>query len=235
MNITIELIALVDHAEVSFMLENMLAACIKSKPDDPIGFALQYFEKVKSGTHIIGSDYGFIGVSEYNKRCFVHLLENGFSGISSEDEMTATDFQQLVEIISQDIPKASVLESCYIVPQIPNSSPTRYLFLHLKISLYFHILFEEWLVAIEKIFQERGTMNYLNISVIKAALPSIVARSQPSTNLTDVVLHSLSTSSSLRGGEISFDEIRRAIITSSTAYDEVTRFPLYCSSVVDSS
>ena len=115
------------------------------KPEEPADFAQHYFEKIRSGFHVVGADYpSYISACSYNRRSFVHCLMKAFSGFSGSTEFTAFEFFHLIELLSPSFPRSLVIDAVHAArPSIPFSDidNVKLSFKELSFTVYVFILF----------------------------------------------------------------------------------------------
>jgi hypothetical protein len=109
---------------------------------------------------------------------------------------------------------------------IDNNNPENKKYFHgkLRIALYFHIIYEEWLKYIETIFREEGSLDCLSLYRLRAYLDDCrknwsISFSQPPLAGVEYAL------STVKSGEISFIGLIQALFASPAIRADVTSVP----------
>jgi len=223
--------AWLEQSELSFFLKHMFTQVCILKPDDSLDFAEKYFRRVRSCHNVLGADYAFITGCRQNRRAFVFCLMELFETFSLAEEMSVIEYQQLVELICPDFPRQIVIEAAYAVEaKNPTASPPKYAHGDLRVAVYFHIIYDEWLKSIEAVFREHGTPDYLSLFRAKSHFeaarnnPSLIFEHPPIDGLEET-LSVLSSYSS--GGDITMDGLRRVLFVNPIIAADVCRVSRY--------
>ena len=159
----------------------LLAGNIKSN-EDFCDFAQQYFQNIRTRHHIIGSDYSYVSECNYNRKSFVYCMIESFSGFADSDQISSIDMLQLIESIILKFPRSIVMEAALSIENangdhsyssISGTSSVRFNFHELSSSICFHVLFEDWLKQLGKVFRDESAMNCLSAYRVKESLDSV--------------------------------------------------------------
>mmetsp|Transcript_17445 Transcript_17445/g.37972 ORF Transcript_17445/g.37972 Transcript_17445/m.37972 type:complete len:349 (-) Transcript_17445:8-1054(-) len=77
---------------------------------NPIEATASYFHRVTCGTHVEGRGFEYIAATPYNRRSFVHLVDNTFatrivdSNVSQASRLNCVDCHALLQLLCLDIP-----------------------------------------------------------------------------------------------------------------------------------
>lgn len=217
---------LVESTDLTFFIRHLVNQIASVKPENLIEFSEKYFRKIESCHHILGADYNFIAGCKYNRRSFVFCLLETFSNFLSEEKYSLFEYQQIIELLCNDFPKNIILDAAYAVnSKSIGGMPSKYLHGELSIALYFHILFEDWLKEIEKLFREESSLNCLSISRIRSfilnlqsSLPLTVE--QPPLFCIESVFNGIAKEIS-----INYDDFRRCLFSNPAIIADVKRTP----------
>lgn len=152
------------ETETLFFVKNLFLQVATFRPDDGLDYALRYFKRVRNCHNVLGADFSFINGSNRNKRAFVFCLMELFKTFSDNEEMSINEYQQIIGMICPNFPST-------IMPAVASSldvmnasaSPPKYRHGDMCISLYFHIIYDEWLKYIMTIFKEEGSLDCLSL------------------------------------------------------------------------
>lgn len=221
-----------ESTELPFFLRSLLSQLSNSSmamktTDEAIDFAESFFRSVLSCHHVIGSDYSYICGSKYNRRAFVYCLQESFSSISDDEEITSADYQQLVDVICPDMPRHIIYEAAYAVEPANQSTSqtTKYLHKNLRIAVFFHIVYEEWLKMTENFFREEGVSGSANIAKLKLFLDHArVSISPHIDHPPKLAIDSIGQGAST-ATEMTFDGLRRLLFKNPLVAAELYRKP----------
>ena len=174
---------------------------------------------------MLGADYGFISGCNKNRRAFVFCLIELFKTFSDDEEMNVNECQQIIEMVSPNFPTSimpAVLSSLEV--KNANASPPRYRYGDIRVSLYFHIIYDEWLKYIMTVFKEEGSLDCLSVFRVKAYIEDCrknkrVNFSQPSEECIEAALGQISTQ------DVSFVMLKKALFDSRLTELDVTKVP----------
>ena len=224
-----------EQSGLSVLLRHLFIQTASAKPgDDSLDFAEQFFRRVQSCRHVLGADWQFITSCRQNRRAFVFCLGELFRSFSLEASMSASEFHHLAELACSDFPRHVVQDACSCLEASPPGSvPPKYRLADLRVSVYFNIIYDQWLK--QAMWQEP----VLNIFRVKTSLDDLRthrnafhAFEQPPLEGVDEVISALglrpppllssssSSSSSSSGGanhptavcDVSFEQFRRALV-----------------------
>eukprot|EP00891_Asterochloris_glomerata_P007179 jgi/Astpho2/7179/Aster-x0759 len=70
-------------------------------------FALEYFQAVQAGTHVIGRRFEIVAATPHNRRCFLRLAWQAFAPLARADmdELTLHDLHSLLQLVCADCPQ----------------------------------------------------------------------------------------------------------------------------------
>lgn len=222
-----EYFMIADASELNFFLTHLLTLLIQHRPEDYTGFAVQYFQKVRSYHHILNADYNFVSSTNYNRRAFTYVVLQSLSSFNDSSEILSTDFTQLIQTICNDF-DVKIISNASSTAAFFHNSATSYTFMSLKISFLFHFLFEQWLSKIEKLFQDESALNNLNVNRVinrleefNRSLPISIA--QPTLNTINKVM--TAHKNVMSTNDITFIQLKRAFVTSDVIQKEIYRVP----------
>ena len=220
------------NSEINFFLRHMFSQVVALRPDDSIDYATKYFKRIQSCHHVLGADYAYIGATKSNRRAFIFCLMEVFQTYAQDSLIAASEYQQLVDMISPEFPRKIIADAAASIEParsqargVPRGdNAPRYEHGKLRISLYFHIVYEEWLKYIETIFREEGSLECLSIFRLRAYLDDCrrnwsISFSQPPSEGVDAAL------ASLTGTEESFVGLMRALFAAPCIQADVTTVP----------
>ena len=173
----------IDASEMRVFIKELtlLAGNIKSS-EDFCDFAQLYFQNVRTRHHIIGSDFSYVSECNYNRKSFVYCMIESFSGFADSDLISSIDMLQLIESIILKFPRSVVIEAALSIENaggdhshssISAMSSVRFNFRELLSSICFHVVFEDWLKMVEKVFRDDGAMNCLSAYRVKESLENV--------------------------------------------------------------
>jgi hypothetical protein len=237
-------------SEINFFLRHLFSQVVALRPEDSIDFAAKYFKRIQSCHHVLGADYAYIGATKSNRRAFIFCLMEVFQTYSHDKAISVSEYQQIVDMISPDFPRKIISDAAMSIEplrggsnastvNIANSggpsaghqpankaaeSAPQYAHGKLRIALYFHIIYEEWLKYIETIFREEGSLDCLSLFRLRAYLDDCrrnwsISFSQPPSTGVDAALSQIS------GSEVSFVGLLRALFASEIVQEDVTTIP----------
>ena len=137
---------------------------------------------IRSRHHIIGSDYAYVTECNYNRKAFVYCMIESFSGFADNDLISSMDMLQLIESIILKFPRSVVMEAALSIENaggdhsfssVSSSTSVRFYFRDMSSAICFHVLFEDWLKLVEKIFRDEGAMNCLSAYRVKESLDNV--------------------------------------------------------------
>ena len=83
----------------------MLAQKKKDSKFQPLPFLQDYFQRVRTGSHVFRRKYSFISATPYNRRCFIKLIWQAFVNITRKKvPMKGSGYHQLIELVCADFP-----------------------------------------------------------------------------------------------------------------------------------
>lgn len=144
------------------------------RPDDTVDYAISYFKKVQSCTHIVGTTYNYVLESIHNRKALIYCLTESFKGFDDQSEISPNEIYHFIESISPGFPKSVVLEAAMLVVSNINHIATlvdikcSFELLFRNISCF--ILYDEWLKLIEEAFRSDGKGMFLSIARLKLKL-----------------------------------------------------------------
>jgi len=152
-----------EWSELSIFVRHLFMQAAIVKPDDSVDFAEKYFRRIQSCRNVLGADYLFITSCRQNRRSFVFCVCELYRSIALEEELTTSDYHQVIEMICPDFPRSAVEEAAAcLTPSStavagvsissssssgnPQQQPLRkYRHSDLRASLAFHLIYEGWL------------------------------------------------------------------------------------------
>lgn len=215
-------------AELNFFLGHLFLQVAHEAPADPIAYAANYFATTLSQSHVLGAQYTFITSCNHNRRSFVFCLMELFRTFPLNEELTAVEYQQIIEMICPDFPRQVVLEASYSVKATntaegsSSSSPKmalKYRHEDLRVALYFHIIYEEWLKRVEMHFREEGSLEYLNIFRVRTHLdeirssPKCLFEHPPQNGIEEIITLLSNAPGTVSGCDVTFDGFKKTIFS----------------------
>lgn len=221
-----------EYSEMSFFLQNLFTQVAMLRPDDSVEFAFQYFQKVRSCQNVLGADYGFIAGCNKNRRAFVFCLMELFKTFRDDEEMNVNECQQIIEMVCPNFP-TTIMPAVVSSLEVKNAtaSPPKYRHGDIRVSLYFHIIYDEWLKYIMTVFKEEGSLDCLSVFRVKAYIEDCrknkrVNFSQPSKECIEAALGQITSQ------EVSFVILKKALFDSKITELDVTRVSKHTSSLL---
>lgn len=213
---------------MDFLMKNLLTSVVSHKPEDPYAFSVQYLSKVKSCHHVIGADLSAVFASSHNRRSFIHFLMEAFQGMPLDEDILAIEFQQLLDFVSPELSKKIPIETILcsdVHNNHANVMNTTYKFGYLRVALFFHIIYEEWIEKISQFYIEHATLNCLDIIRVKMLLENFQTSlkysvCQPSIETIEVAINSVSLNC-IDKREITIEELKRAFISTPQITEDV--------------
>jgi len=155
-----------------------------------------------------------------------------FQGIGNNEELTVIDFHLLLQIICPDFPLSLVEDSVYAIDaatgMVPTSSPAKYYYSDLRVAIFFHIIYHDWLRELGKLFlsdTDSEHFNPLSINRLQAKLNSwqsdvtYTAIQQPPKEGIETAINSLLLLS--KGSDVTYDKVLRSLFASSIIREDV--------------
>jgi hypothetical protein len=212
-----------DSSEINFFIKNLFAQVSILRPEDSVEYAFQYFIKVRSCQNVLGADYGFISGCNKNRRAFVFCLIELFKTFSDDEEMSINECHQIIEMICPNFPTTimpSVVSSLEV--KNANASPPKYRHGDMRVSLYFHIIYDEWLKYIMTVFKEEGSLECLGVFRLNAYIEDCrknkrVNFSQPPQACIDEALTRLNVQ------DVSFAMLKKVLFATKATEMDVTK------------
>ena len=137
-----------NEEEVFSKISDLTKEILIYNPEDIYNFSIIFFRKLRSCQHVLSKDLSFIRESKYNRQSFVVCLVEAFSGFPENTEMTIYEFSAFIELSFSGF-TVDLLEDFYLfLEPSPIDSLTeikKYKLNHLLSSLYFWIVYENWL------------------------------------------------------------------------------------------
>lgn len=221
-----------EYSEMGFFFQNLFTQVAQLRPDDSVEFAFQYFQKVRSCQNVLGADYGFISGCNKNRRAFVFCLMELFKTFGDDEEMNVNECQQIIEMVCPNFPNTimpAVVSSLEV--KNANASPPKYRHGDIRVSLYFNVIYDEWLKYIMTVFKEEGSLDCLSVFRVKAYIEDCrknkrVNFSQPSEECVESALGKITSQ------EVSFVMLKKALFDSKITEMDVTRVSKHTSSLL---
>ena len=227
-----------ESSGLDFLVRNLIYNCSTSK-EDLLTFAVHFIGKVRSCHHILSSDISCVFATAHNRRSLVFCLMEAFQGFPLDSEISVSEFQQMVDLIFPGI--FSKLPMDYILGERSSNTlqHTKFRFGHLKISLFFHIIYEEWLGHIANFYYDHATLNLLDILRLRSLLEELrltlpYSVSQPIKESIEVALNALSIGNGTsEKKEISFEDFRKKLVATPQITEDVCASPLHALPIYD--
>ena len=222
---TMEDKAYLEFSEISFFIKNLFTQVAMLRPEDSVEFAFAYFRKVRSCHNVLGADYGFISGCNKNRRGFVFCLMELFKTFSDDEEMNVNECQQIIEMVCPNFP-TSIMPAVVSSLEVKNAnvSPPKYRHGDIRVSLYFHIIYDEWLKYIMTIFKDEGSLDCLSMFRVRAYIEDCrknkrISFCQPSEECIEAAL------SQITSQDVSFIMLKKALFESKIIELDVTMVP----------
>jgi len=222
-----------EASELPFFLRALLSQLATApsalKTEEALDFAEGYFQSVLSCHHVLGAEYSYICGSKYNRRAFVYCLLESFSSLSDDEDLTPADYQQLVDVICPDMPRHIIYEAAYAVEtsSAPNSTTNKYSHKKLRLAIFFHIVYEDWLKLVENFCRDEGSSGAVHVNKLKLFLEHARVSISPYIDhppkaALEATFQSVTKS---HNSEITYDGMRRNLFKSPIIEEELTRRP----------
>ena len=221
-----------EDTEIKFFLSNLFQQVAAFRPEDSLDYALRYFKRVRSCHNVLGADFSFISGSSRNKRSFVFCLIELFRTFNDNEQMSINEYQQIIEMICPDFP-STIMPAVVSSLEVMNASasPPKYRHGDMSISLYFHIIYDEWLKYITTIFKEEGSLDCLSLFRFHAYVQDCrknkrISYPQPPSECID------SAFEGVKSQEISFVILKKILFENDLVRKDVTSVRKCTSSLV---
>lgn len=220
-----------ESSELTHYVKNLLLHLYPSasgavSSTDHISSCINYFTKVQKCHHVLGADYVFIGSTRHNRRSFIYLIIDTCKTIPPNEELSSTDYQQLLQMLCPDIPNELV--NCAVLSIDPiegYSNPVRYHHQNLCVAVFFHIIYEKWLKLIEEYFIKEGNSNYLQLIKLRIYVDEVANGNNfieiPPTHAVEAVINNISKVQQ----EITYTNFRKELFKHPYIASEVCKVP----------
>ena len=221
------------ETETLFFVKNLFLQVATFRPEDSLDYALRYFKTVRSCHNVLGADFNFINGSNRNKRAFVFCLMELFKTFTDNEEMSINEYQHIIEMICPNFPSSimpAVVSSLEVVNA--SASPPKYRHGDMCISLYFHIIYDEWLKYIMTIFKEEGSLECLSLFRLHAYIQDCrknnrISYPQPPAECID------SAFADSKSQEISYFVLKKMLFEDKLVRKDLTGVRKYMTSLVN--
>jgi len=161
----------------------------------------------------------------------------------SYDELTLSDLHQMILMICPDFPYSLLEESVFALDPVFASTPSKFAYGDLKIALFFHVLYAEWLADLMKLFLSNENGSNIFVSVQAARLQQKIQNwiaettlnyPQPPREGIEYALQLLSVGAG-KSLEISYEKMLQTLFSCQILQDDVCAKPAKATSIVQSS
>jgi len=105
-------------------------------------FLSEYCRSVQYGTHLYKREYEYIMLTTRNRLSFIRLIEKQFlAGLIGYDEISATDFYSLIELLCPDFPQTVIQDAFKLIHD--DDTQIQNILKKLRFRLFFDDFFEE--------------------------------------------------------------------------------------------
>ena len=223
-----------EKTETLIFVKHLFLQVATFRPEDSLDYALRYFKRVRSCHNVLGADFSLISCCDRNKRAFVFCLMELFKTFSDNEEMSVNEYQQIIEMICPNFPSSimpAVVSSLEVINA--SASPPKYRHGDMCISLYFHIIYDEWLKYITTIFKEEGSLDCLSLFRMHAYIQDCrknnrIRYPQPPAECIN------SAFADVKSQEISYIILKKMLFEDKLVRKDVTAVRKYTSSLVNS-
>jgi hypothetical protein len=132
-------------------------------------FAVKYFRKVKSRHHVLHNNYTYVIACNYNKRSFIYCLMDAFQSYKDNEEISSYDYILIIQNLINNFPRSIVMDSILCIEQTSNERLsdntiiTKFIFKDLSSSVYFSIIYDDWIKILQNFFSEEKDSDNQNI------------------------------------------------------------------------
>lgn len=223
-----------DVTDMNILLKHLMHQVLVQKPENPVEFSRYYFERVQSCHHVIGADFSFVSACQHNRRAFVFCCMESFQNFNPREEISLNDYHQLLQMICSDIPMAIVEQAAEIIDPVVSSDPLKYTYNDFMLSLYFHLIYHDWLKELQKLFSgfdsgsnsEAINANRLQSKMLswQTDLSETLKAHTPSQDAIDAVVTNLAVTST-KGSDINLKQFKKAILQIQVVQDDICSRP----------
>jgi len=225
-----------ESVEIEYFLRLLLKEVIANNPEDPLGFASLFFRKIRTCQYVLSKDVNFIRESIHNRGSFIVCVMEAFSGFPEGTEMSLFEFSSFLGLtysgfsieILQNF--ASALDPSAVGEAL---DANKYNLNHLLSSLYFWILYENWLVELEKLSQAKDSttkkegLKNISLPAVLSWLKSLRYDEGVCGPPRDILTALLNELMELRGeSDMNYDRLRQVFfLNSAIQADILTKIP----------
>eukprot|EP01039_Chlorochromonas_danica_P000092 gene91-99_t len=208
------------------VLRDLHAQCGQKKVEEGIDFSIAYLKQMESCQHVIGVNYRYVLESVHNRKSFVYNLLHALEGFEADMEVTSSEIHLIIESICPDFPRSLLTDAVLTATDqySLNSlrSERKFPITDLGRAVICHILYDEWIKAIEEYFRMEGKGYVLSITKIRGRCEQCyynlpLALPQPPL----AALHLVLDEAARQGADISFEQFKKATFGSSAVQCEL--------------
>lgn len=218
--------------EADIILRDLNAQVGGRKGDEALDFSIAYLKHMESCYHVVGANYSYILESVHNRKAFVFCLTNALQGFDARHEVTSSELYLIIESMCPDFPKTHLTEAVLTATEQYTSSTLssdhRFpLGLLAKASMC-HILYDEWLRALEEVFRAEGKGLQLPLVRIKGRCEQVYRNLPPSCPQPPWAATQCAYDEVIKnGGELSFERFKKAVFGSEAVQAELRLLASY--------
>ncbi|RYH13682.1 hypothetical protein EON65_35045 [archaeon] len=212
--------------EVDAILKELYAQCSSKRVDEGIDICISHIKHLESGYHVVGANYTYILETVHNRKSFIYCFLSAIKGFDDGYEVTTNELYIIIETICLDFPKGLLMDAMLTTTEQYNnntfSPDNKYPIATLARALICHILYDEWLKALEETFRNDGKAFTLSGTRIRSRceqcyrnLPKFCP--QPPYAATQTVYDEASKN----GGELSFERFKKTVFNSEAVQTEI--------------
>eukprot|EP01031_Cornospumella_fuschlensis_P040068 gene40068-48826_t len=212
--------------EVDSVLKELFAQCGNKRADEAIDLSVNHIKHLESGYHVVGANYTYILETVHNRKSFIYCLLRALKGFDDDYEVTTNELHIIIETLCPDFPKGLLTDAMLTATDQYNnntfSPDNTYPIATLTRALICHILYDEWLKALEATFRDEGKAFILSATRIRSRceqcyrnLPRFCP--QPPYAAMQVVYEEATKN----GGELSFERFKKAAFNSEAVQTEI--------------
>jgi hypothetical protein len=99
--------------DIPTILSDVVGQLVAERSERPVEAIADYFERVHSGSHVLGRDFAYVNSTAHNRRCFVRLLVETLRPLEGEGDdaqrgVTAEQLLDLIGLLCEGVPLALV-------------------------------------------------------------------------------------------------------------------------------
>lgn len=215
------------------ILRDLHAQTQAKKTEEGIDFSITYLKHLESCYHVVGTNYLYILESVHNRKSFIFCLSNALKGFPEDTELTSNELFLVIETLCPDFPRNLLTEAVLTAAEQYNSSTLssdyKFPMRTLSRSIMCHILYDEWLKALEESFRSEGRGFSMPLSKINSRCEQCQRNLPPSCpQPLWAAVQGVFDETGRNSTEMSFERFKRAVFGSEATQCELkllTNYP----------